>query len=134
MNKELILLPLTGMIIGFMTNWLAIKLLFWPSKKTLGFQGVIPKRKEKIAETIAENSLKLLPNKIDKLSKTPYIGKKLTNYIRKEIALKIKTMDNDELQKIIENTAKKEFIFITFSGALLGFLVGLVQYFVLKII
>ncbi len=134
MDKELIVLPLTGMIIGFMTNWLAIKFLFWPSKKTLGFQGVIPKRKEKIAEIISKNSLKFLPKKIDRLAKVPYMGKKLTNYIEKEISSKIKTMDNKELEKIIENTAKKEFRFITFSGAVLGFLVGLIQYFILKLI
>lgn len=134
MDIELIILPLTGMIIGFFTNWIAIKLLFWPKKRSLGFQGVIPKRKEKIAEIIAENSLKFLPKKIDNLVKIPYFGKKITNSIKKEISKKVHDMDDSELQEIIEKTAKKELRFITFSGAVLGFVVGLIQYFILKII
>ncbi len=133
-TTNLIVLPLTGMVIGYLTNWIAIKLLFWPRKKTFGFQGVVPKRKEKIAETIAENSLKFLPKKIDTLVKVPYIGKKITNSIKKEIAKKVHQMDDSELQKIIENTSKKELRFITFSGAVLGFIIGIIQFLILELI
>ncbi len=133
-TANLIVLPLTGMIIGLFTNWLAIKLLFWPKKKTLGIQGVIPKRKEKIAEAIAESSLKFLPKKLDTLVKIPYIGTKIINYIQKEISSKVKSMDSEELQQIIQNTAKKELGFIKFSGAVLGFIIGLIQFLILEII
>jgi len=125
--KNFIILPIIGMLIGFTTNWLAIKLLFWPKKKILGIQGVIPKRKNKIAEKIAESSLKFLPSKIEKLTKVPYIGQKMINYIKKEIAKKVNQMENKQIQEIIEKAAKKELKFIEFSGAVLGFIVGLIQ-------
>ena len=133
-TTNLIVLPLTGMIIGLFTNWLAIKLLFWPRKKTLGIQGVIPKRKEKIAEAIAESSLKFLPKKLDTLVKIPYIGTKIITYIKKGISSKVKSMDSEELEQIIQNIAKKELRFIKFSGAILGFIIGLIQFFILEII
>jgi len=129
---NLITLPIVGMFIGFITNWLAIKFLFFPRKKFLGVQGVVPKRKEKIAEKIAESSLKILPTKIEKLTKIPYIGTKITDYIKKEIANKVKKMDDKELERIIKKTAKKELRFIEISGAILGFLIGLVQALILS--
>jgi uncharacterized membrane protein YheB (UPF0754 family) len=134
MDAKLIILPLTGLVIGFFTNWLAIKFLFLPRKKILGIQGVIPKRKEKIAEAIAESSLRVLPKKIDDLTKVPYIGAKIKNYIKKEVSLKVKKINNKDLQKIIEETAKKELRFIQFSGAVLGFIIGIIQYLILEII
>jgi len=129
-----IVLPLTGMIIGFLTNWIAIKFLFWPRQKTFGIQGLIPKRKDKIAAKIASSSLQILPQKIEKLTKMPYIGEKIVNYIEKEVSDKIKSMDNKQLQKIIENTSKKEMRFIVFSGALLGFIIGLIQAIILGLL
>jgi len=131
---NLIILPLTGLIIGFFTNWLAIKLLFIPRKPILGIQGVIPKRKQKIAEKIAESSLKLLPTKLEKLTKFPYIGEKISNYIKKEVSEKVKSLNNQELQQIIENTAKKELSFIVILGAILGFIIGLIQFLILELI
>ncbi len=129
-----VILPLVGMLIGLFTNWIAIKLLFWPKREVLGIKGVIPKRKEKIAEKIAESSLKILPKKIEKLSKFPYIGKKITNYIKKEVSKKVKSLDNQELEEIVEKTARKEFQFIKLSGAFLGFIIGLIQAIILELI
>ncbi|WP_373899243.1 DUF445 family protein [Haloimpatiens sp. FM7315] len=52
---------LTGAIIGYITNWLAIKMLFRPreEKRLFGFKipftpGVIPKEKSRIAKSVAE--------------------------------------------------------------------------------
>lgn len=129
-----IVLPTTGLIIGYFTNWVAIKMLFHPKKKFLGFQGVIPRRKEKIAESIAESALNFLPTSIEKLLKIPFVGKKLLNYIKKEISKKVKEMDEKELQRIIEQTAKKELKFIEFLGGFLGFLIGIIQAIILSII
>jgi uncharacterized membrane protein YheB (UPF0754 family) len=42
--------PLVGSFLGFITNFIAIKLLFRPRKKTLGVQGLLPKRQHEIAE------------------------------------------------------------------------------------
>ena len=102
-----IILPLTGALIGYLTNFLALKLLFHPRTKTLGFQGVIPKNKRLISEKIAETSLNLLPKKLDELIKVPYFGKKIREYIKKEIALKVSELNDKELQRIIENTVKR---------------------------
>ncbi len=129
-----IILPLSGMIVGFITNFLAVRFLFWPEKKILFMQGVIPKRKEIIAEKIAESSLHILPNNVEKLQKIPYLGIKVENYIKKEIREKIKNMDNKKLQKIVENTSKKELRFIEISGAVFGFVIGIIQALILELI
>jgi uncharacterized membrane protein YheB (UPF0754 family) len=53
-----ILLPLVGALIGWVTNYIAIRLLFRPlaplriSFLNLTFQGLIPKRREQIAEKV----------------------------------------------------------------------------------
>lgn len=58
MISKLLLLAVIGAFIGWMTNVFAIKLLFRPlvPVNVLGFklQGLIPKRKEDIAESIGE--------------------------------------------------------------------------------
>ena len=128
-----IILPLTGAIIGWLTNYLAIKFLFLPRKPILGIQGLIPKRKEKLAEKIAEASLQFLPEKIEKLTKIPIIGKSITRYIEEEIAHKVKATDDKEIQRIIERVAKKELKFIELSGAVLGAIIGIIQALILGI-
>ena len=59
MNYALIIRPLIGAAIGYVTNWIAIKMLFRPLKEyhigkfRLPFTpGIIPKNKERIAESI----------------------------------------------------------------------------------
>lgn len=53
-----VLLPLTGAVIGWITNVLAIRLLFRPLQPfrlgPLAFQGLIPKRREQIARTVGD--------------------------------------------------------------------------------
>ncbi len=53
-----IVFPLVGALIGWATNWLAVKMLFRPHKPVgigpLKFQGVVPRRQEALAESIAE--------------------------------------------------------------------------------
>ena len=41
--------PVVGSLLGFITNFIAIKLLFHPRKKMLGVQGLLPKRQAEIA-------------------------------------------------------------------------------------
>jgi uncharacterized membrane protein YheB (UPF0754 family) len=41
--------PVVGSFLGFITNFIAIKLLFRPKKKVIGIQGLLPKRKMEIA-------------------------------------------------------------------------------------
>jgi len=50
---NIISIPLLAGFVGYITNYIAIKMLFRPYKKkwyTLGWQGVIPKNREKLAK------------------------------------------------------------------------------------
>lgn len=53
-----IVFPLVGALIGWATNWLAVKMLFRPRKPRgigpLRFQGVVPRRHKDLADNIAE--------------------------------------------------------------------------------
>lgn len=75
MDYKLILLPVVGALIGYITNYFAIKLLFKPLNpvKVLGFtfQGIIPKRRKEIAISLAETIERDLLSKED-LSKGLY--------------------------------------------------------------
>lgn len=55
---SIVLMPLVGALIGWFTNYLAIKMLFRPLApvKFLGiiFQGLIPRRRDEIAKSIGE--------------------------------------------------------------------------------
>jgi len=56
MNYWLLLIPFISAFIGWVTNWVAIKMLFHPRtpKKILGitFQGIFPKRQQQFAEKL----------------------------------------------------------------------------------
>ncbi|HKM43251.1 MAG TPA: DUF445 family protein [Limnochordia bacterium] len=58
MHWELISLPIVAAIIGWGTNVVAIRMLFWPREpiRIFGFEflGVLPKRKLEIAQSIGE--------------------------------------------------------------------------------
>jgi uncharacterized membrane protein YheB (UPF0754 family) len=41
-----------GGLVGFATNWIAIKMLFHPRVKVFGWQGVVPKRREELARSV----------------------------------------------------------------------------------
>ncbi len=128
-----IVLSITGALIGWLTNLIAINFLFRPNKKILGIQGVIPKRKKILSEKIAEASLNFLPKKIENLTKIPFIGNQIINYLKKEISEKVNETDNKEIERIIKQVAKKELRFIETSGAVLGFIIGLIQALILSI-
>ncbi len=68
-NYKLILPPLVGAVIGWLTNYVAIKLLFRPHLpvKVFGykFQGLIPKRRKEIARSIARTIEKEVVNAED---------------------------------------------------------------------
>lgn len=49
-----IILPLVGALIGFATNWLAVQMLFHPREKRFGIQGLLPRRQQEFAGTVAE--------------------------------------------------------------------------------
>lgn len=44
--------PLIGACIGYLTNWVAIKMLFHPRQRRFGMQGLIPRRQQELAGNI----------------------------------------------------------------------------------
>jgi len=193
----LYLLPILAALIGWITNYLAIKMLFHPHqpKNILGltFQGVFPKRQAQIAEKLGDLvanelfSMKDVAQKIEDLSTQPEaldeVGKriektirgklisafpmlsmflsdemieKVTNLFKGELedflrvsaqglavkmeqsvdiqALvreKVQTFSSNKIEELLIGFMEQEFRFIEKIGAVLGFLIGCVQVFLI---
>lgn len=90
-----ILIPIISAFIGYLTNVVAIKLLFWPQKpiNLLGFklQGLLPKRQADIAVSVGELveqqllSMDDLINQID----TPQMHERITGRISQVLKEKL---------------------------------------------
>ena len=198
--KQLLVMILISGAIGWITNWVAIKMLFRPHKEiNLGLfkiQGLIPKRKSEIGSGIAniiQNELisvkdvianidreefsKRLNSLIDEVldknlkkkvkEKFPVLQMFFTDKVAKDVGNTIKdiVMENqekifeifsnyaeenidfeiiisdkisnfslDKLEEIITLLAKKELKHIEVIGAILGMLIGAVQYLITLII
>ena len=88
-------LPVGGFIVGYITNWIAVKLMFWPLEAIkIGpflFQGVFIKRKDQVAkdyaETLTESVLnaETLANYILKSAPSSRLNKLLKFYINEAI-------------------------------------------------
>lgn len=48
-----LMLPSVGAAIGYCTNWVAVRMLFWPKEPICGVQGLLPKRQQDFADTVA---------------------------------------------------------------------------------
>ena len=125
---QFLLMVSVGILIGWFTNYLAIKLLFRPYKEInflfFKIQGLIPKRKNEIIENIAEvveqelismtdivNKFKnseidgeVLDNLLDKI-----VGEKLKNSILEKNPL-LKMFVNDSLMDKIKEYVKKSIL------------------------
>ncbi len=189
----LIIIPAISAFIGWVTNWVAIKMLFHPRdpKKILGitFHGIFPKRQQQFAEKLGklvsaeflsfddieqkisdpENLKKIMPlieNHIDdflrnRLSNempviSMFIGEKTINKLKesfmKEIELlfpqvmkqyaanlkheldleqivikKVAGFSSDKLEEVLYQIMSKEFRFVEIIGAVIGFIIGLMQ-------
>ena len=198
--KQLLIMIFISATIGWITNWVAIKMLFRPHKEInfglFKIQGLIPKRKAEIGSGIAniiQNELisvkdvisnidreefsKRLNALIDEVldknlkkkvkEKFPFLQMFFTDKIAKDIGNTIKdiVMENqekifeifsnyaeenidfeviisdkisnfslDKLEEIITFLAKKELKHIEVIGAILGMLIGAVQYLITLII
>lgn len=193
MNYWLLLIPVISAFIGWVTNLIAIKMLFHPRLpvKILGItiQGIFPKRQEqfavKLGKLVGEELLSfkdieqkitdpgnikamipLIENHIDrflreKLSETmpmlsmfigdktidkikevflgelenlfPVIMKSYLGKLQTELDLeaivteKVKAFSSEKLEQILYQVMSKEFTFIEIIGAILGFMIGLLQ-------
>lgn len=195
----LILVPLISAFIGWVTNWVAIKMLFHPRepRKFLGitFQGIFPKRQQQFAEKLGklvsaeflsfgdieekisspENLKKIMPmieNHIDDFLRyrlgtempmiSMFIGDKTISKLKesfmKEIELlfplvmkqyaanlkeeldleqivikKVSGFSSDKLEEVLQQIMSKEFRFVEIIGAVIGFIIGLVQVLITQI-
>ena len=198
--KQLLVMVLISGAIGWITNWVAIKMLFRPHREInfglFKIQGLIPKRKAEIGTGIAniiQNELisvkdvisnidreefsKRLNALIDEVldknlkkkvkEKFPFLQMFFTDKIAKDvgntikdiimgnqekifeifsnyaeenidfeviISDKISNFSLDKLEEIITFLAKKELKHIEVIGAILGMLIGAVQYLITLII
>ena len=198
--KQLLVMVLISGAIGWITNWVAIKMLFRPHKEInfglFKIQGLIPKRKSEIGTGIAsiiQNELisvkdvisnidreefskrlnSLIDDVLDKnlkkkmKEKFPLLQMFFTDKVAKDVGNTIKdiVMENqekifeifsnyaeenidfeviisdkisnfslDKLEEIITFLAKKELKHIEVIGAILGMLIGAVQYLITLII
>jgi len=95
MNWELISLPVMGALIGWGTNVIAIKMLFWPRKpiKIFGweFLGVLPRRKLDIAKSIGEvlNDDLLPADELIAAINTPENRQRISSLITEHLATKL---------------------------------------------
>ncbi|MFO7810928.1 MAG: DUF445 family protein [Candidatus Delongbacteria bacterium] len=179
MILKFILPPLVGAVIGLLTNYLAIRMLFRPFKEVRfwGFRlpftpGVIPKQHQKLAEKIASTvGEHLVTNEsIHELFKKDSVKKKIaaalenmygqfgilssfiTPDIKQMISEKVIEMMDTELPEVIEeldikttvfekvrafslrkleeiilSVTKTQLAYVTYFGAVLGFIIGCVQ-------
>ena len=127
LEYKILLLPIVGFIIGYFTNYLAIKMLFYPKYKTFGIQGVLPKRKEILAKKIGEVSPEIMPSYFKTIENIPVIGPKIINYFQNAVENQINSLSIDEIEIIILKIAKKELRFIEITGGIIGFIIGIIQ-------
>ena len=198
--KQLLVMVLISGAIGWITNWVAIKMLFRPHREInfglFKIQGLIPKRKAEIGTGIAniiQNELisvkdvisnidreefskrlnKLIDDVLDKnlkkkvKEKFPLLQMFFSDKVAKDVGNTIKdiVMENqekifeifsnyaeenidfeviisdkisnfslDKLEELITLLAKKELKHIEVIGAVLGVLIGAIQYFITLIV
>lgn len=187
------LLPLISAFIGWITNWVAIKMLFHPKEEInflgIKIQGIFPKRQKQFAQKLGTLvakeliSFEEIANKINTPSTIQkalpiiethvqqFIDKKLKEEIpllsmfipektitklqaniveevemllpvllnnmldgmqrdlnvEKMVVDKVEAFSSDKLESILMDIMKREFRFVELVGAVLGFLIGLIQ-------
>lgn len=126
-STKILLIPVIGFIIGYFTNYIAIKMLFHPRKKIFGIQGVLPKRKEILARKIGQITPEIMPPYFKKIQQIPVIGIPIIEAFKKAVENQINYLSIDELEKIIFQIVKKELNFVVWIGGIIGFLIGLIQ-------
>jgi len=119
-SSFIFILPIIAALIGWATNFVAIKMLFHPQdpKKILGitFQGVFPKRQRQIAERLGELvanelfSIKDVAQKIEELSTRPEalqeVGKRIEKTIREKLVTAFPMLSMFLSDEMIEKVTK----------------------------
>jgi len=114
---SLIATPLLTGLVGYGTNWLAIKMLFRPHKKSLlsfGWQGVIPKNRGKLAIEIGTMVGKKLLRQDD--IQSAFFSEDVQEKLEKAVESELKAFlerDFGTLNEIIEKTGMNSRVFIS---------------------
>ena len=116
-----------GFSIGYLTNKLALYMLFHPKNRLLGLQGVIPKRKNLLAEKTSEQVHLIFPKEYKKVISIPIVGNIIDKKVKESISKTIKELPDDELEKMIKQIVKHELFYIEMLGGIVGGLIGLIQ-------
>ena len=187
------LLPVIAAVVGWGTNYLAVRMLFHPREEIrilgLRIQGVFPKRQQALAEKLGQlvarelfsmedvrrhlqgdefvaHVTKVIEGKVDEFLKNnlmeaipmaamflgsdmvekikyslvnclakavPELGEMFITHLEKNMNVeklvrdKVSAFSSDKLEEILLGIMRREFRFIEGVGAILGFLIGLVQ-------
>ncbi len=194
----LYLIPVISALIGWVTNYIAVKMLFHPRKPVnlliFKIQGVFPKRQKKLAERLGKIvatelfSIEDIKHKFEdpatldtasgvveerieiflneklaasmpmlamflndsikgKIKETlmaefmaafPQVMGSLADKIQKEVDIekivydKVVNFSSDKFEDILFSIMKKEFRLIELLGGILGFIIGIIQVFIIK--
>jgi len=114
---HILLILIFTTLIGWLTNYIAIQLLFFPIKEKkflfFKFQGIIPKKKEKLIKKIAYDVEKNLINHEDVVSLVKTEKNKeviidaIRNYIKKIIKDKVPIILQGQVLSLINNYLRK---------------------------
>lgn len=123
MQYKFIIIPLISAFIGYVTNVVAIKMLFWP-KVPINFgifhlHGVLPKRRADIAKNVGElveNQLLSLDDVFDQINApriqdklvatvTDMVRNKLNSLLPRIVPAKVTELIGDSIEKILRQEA-----------------------------
>ena len=123
MYYQLLVIPVISALIGYITNVVAIKMLFWPRKPInllfFELQGLLPKRQADIAKSLGElveNQLLSVDDIFDRLntpqvqdklvnSVAPLVRDKLDNMLPRIIPAKLLQLIGDSIEKVLRQEA-----------------------------
>lgn len=107
-----LLTPLTSALIGYVTNKMAIKMLFYPRRPVMGIQGLLVKRKQeyakKLSQTVVERFLAdgledVLPEK-----KIYEMIEFIANNIAESLADEVKLPVNPSIVRLVRNLVAED--------------------------
>ena len=118
-----IIYPLLGGLIGILSNLLMLIFLFYPKKKIFGFQGLIEKKRESMAEELSTvlaeyfiDTQSLLKNiLLDSGKKFPlFINSILSGILERAVSnifFENGVIKQDLLQKVVTSDEAKDFVY-----------------------
>ncbi|OWZ82859.1 DUF445 domain-containing protein [Natranaerobius trueperi] len=115
LSSTVIFIPIISSLIGWLTNFIAIKLLFWPHEKIslpildIEIQGLLSRRKSEIAQSIGGVVAKeLLPSgklieEIDEYRTINKIQRSVEKAIKEKLQTRLRYLPEYIRERVIEN-------------------------------